>query len=232
MSANRQNEQLTGNLTKICFQDVDVEMEKGIDWSKVQDRRNLARDGLPRVLKLPIVPDQFTLIVQSLTPDTKLLDVGANTRRLENVIAERFGTITYKSLDPDQNLPHDYHDFSTVDESFDIVACMDVIEHLNVSDVHELVDQVHSVLRDDGVFFISTPNVHHPTWFRRDCTHKTYWHYNELAGILLHAGFKNLSAYRVGELDLKGRLIYPLYKPLIKMLDLDFATSIMIMCQK
>ncbi|MBF0528527.1 MAG: methyltransferase domain-containing protein [Deltaproteobacteria bacterium] len=203
-----------------------------MDWSIIQQSRDLAKGRFPRALKLPIVPDQFTLILKSLKADTKVLDIGANDRRLEKVIWENFGAIHYKSLDADRRLPHDYYDFEEITEKFNLIACLDVVEHLEPDVVFQLLAKAFHRLDDPGTMFVSTPNVFHPTWLRRDCTHRTYFHYDELAGMLLSVGFKQIQVFRIGRLDWKGRLAYPFYKPLLKMLDLDYATSIMIRAEK
>lgn len=203
-----------------------------MDWSTIKQARDLAEGRFPRALKLPIVPDQFTLVLKYLTPETRLLDVGAHNRRLEKVIQEKYGQVYYKSLDPDRGLPQDYYDIEDIHEKFNLAACLDVVEHLDPADVLTLLNQVFGLLTTPGTLFVATPNVFHPTWLRRDCTHRTYFHYDDLAGMLLAIGFKDLQVFRVGQLDWKGRLVFPLYKPLLKLLDLDYATSIMIRADK
>lgn len=43
------------------------------------------------------------------------------------------------------------------DQSFDVVCCSEVIEHLE--NYHDLIRQVHRVLKPGGVFVVTTPNV-------------------------------------------------------------------------
>jgi SAM-dependent methyltransferase len=49
------------------------------------------------------------------------------------------------------------------DESFDVVVLDEVIEHL--VDTDSILDEIHRVLRHDGQFLISTPNL--AAWFNR-----------------------------------------------------------------
>lgn len=203
-----------------------------MDWSAIQKSRELGRERFPRILKLPIVPDPFSPVVDAVDSNSRVLDVGANTRRLQKKIGERLEGVYYKSLDVDKSHPHDYNDMSEVNEKFNLVACLDVVEHLLVEEVFSLVSDVYSLLEEGGLFFVSTPNVHHPNFFWRDCTHRTPFRYNELAGILYQAGFKDLEVTRVGQLDFKGRITFLIFKPLLKFLDLDYATSIIIKAAK
>ncbi|MFH1090788.1 MAG: methyltransferase domain-containing protein, partial [Pseudomonadota bacterium] len=186
----------------------------------------------PRLLKLPVVPNQFILILEAIGNDTRMLDVGANDRRLLRLVNEVHGRVYYKSIDIDTEFPHDYYAFEEVAERFNLIACLDVVEHLSVEEAFKIMGELYSLLEEGGTVFVSTPNVHHPSWYRRDCTHQTPFHYNELAGILLRSGFKDLEIFRVGELDLKGKIAYFFYKPLLKMLDMDYATSIIIKGKK
>ncbi|MGJ7485912.1 methyltransferase domain-containing protein [Variovorax sp. LT2P21] len=42
--------------------------------------------------------------------------------------------------------------------SFDVVTCFEMIEHVNLQTQHRAIEQIARLLRDDGVFVISTPN--------------------------------------------------------------------------
>ena len=42
--------------------------------------------------------------------------------------------------------------------SFDVVTCFEMIEHVDLQTQHQTIQQVARLLRDDGVFVISTPN--------------------------------------------------------------------------
>ncbi|MCU4121268.1 methyltransferase domain-containing protein [Variovorax sp. N23] len=42
--------------------------------------------------------------------------------------------------------------------SFDVVTCFEMIEHVDLQTQHRAIEQIARLLRDDGVFVISTPN--------------------------------------------------------------------------
>jgi SAM-dependent methyltransferase len=47
------------------------------------------------------------------------------------------------------------------DDSFDLLLCLDVIEHLNLLDQPAAIAEMHRVLRPDGVLLASIPNLAH-----------------------------------------------------------------------
>lgn len=54
------------------------------------------------------------------------------------------------------NIERDWFPFE--DKSFDMVLCCEVLEHLLINPSHMLYES-HRVLKDDGFFIMSTPNV-------------------------------------------------------------------------
>ena len=50
----------------------------------------------------------------------------------------------------------------TADGKYDVVILNDVIEHLTKPEIFELLDGVHALLSEQGVFLIKTPNMANP----------------------------------------------------------------------
>ena len=69
---------------------------------------------------------------------------------------------------------YDGYHLAFPDNHFDVVTCVDVLEH--VEDYHRLIDEMLRVSRK-GVF-ISTPNKR-PEYTNKDGTPKNYWHLRE-----------------------------------------------------
>ncbi len=86
--------------------------------------------------------------------------------------------------------------------------------------------RARGLLKKGGIFIASTPNVCHPVVFWRDCTHITPFRYDELYGMLTQAGFSGVQIYRTGTFSLKDRLVALLYRPLLRLLRMDFAPGI------
>lgn len=203
-----------------------------IDWSAIKRGRDSTRGMFPRVLKLPIIEDARKRVSELLPEGGSLLDVGAYDRNLERYFKKVGKAASYKSCDRDRTLPHDYYSLDEIHEKFDVIVVFEVIEHLSVSDTIALMRDLLPLLKDQSALVISTPNVFHPTTFWRDCTHKTGFRYNELVGIMQSVGFKDFEVYRVARMNLKDRVTIFFYKPLIKLLNMDFAGRILVVGRK
>ena len=201
-------------------------MADGIDWSKIRRGRDAASKSLPKITKIPIVKSNRQVISNILKNGDAILDIGANNRSLEKYLSSIIGKVSYFSLDTDKNLPHDYYDMAAIDRKFDVIVALDVIEHMTLIDTVALFERIYELLNPSGCIVISTPNVCHPVRFWRDCTHITPYRYDELAGLLISAGFHDIKIYRIKNMKAKDRLRYWIYSPLLRLLDIDFAPGI------
>ncbi len=201
-------------------------MANGIDWSKIRRGRDAASKLLPKITKIPIVKSNRQIISNILKDGDAILDIGANDRNLEKDINSTGINLSYFSLDIDKNLPHDYYDMAAIDRKFDVIVALDVIEHMTLIDTVVLLERIHELLNPSGRVVISTPNVCHPVRFWRDCTHVTPYRYDELAGLLISAGFHDIKIYRIKDMKTKDKLRSWIYRPLLRLLDIDFAPGI------
>ena len=198
---------------------------KGLDWNTVIKGRRLAA-SLPHILKLPVIKSVHDLIPRYLKKGDSLLDIGANDRHIKTLLERNGIDIKYFSLDIDQSFKHDYNDIKAVDRRFNMLLAIEVIEHIDPAVAMELFRSAFGMLEKDGVFLISTPNVCHPVVFWRDCTHITPFRYDELYGLLASAGFGDIEVFRIGSTRLKDRLLALYYRPLLRLMRMDFASGI------
>lgn len=204
-------------------------------WSKIAHYRKYQK-GLPSsIWKVPIITDNIKLIMHIVKNGDKILDIGAHSRSLKSQFKNYGRQITYKSMDIDKSLPHDYYSLDEIKEKFNVIFCLEVIEHMVAGAGMEMFSKIYELLKSDGKLVISTPNIYHPVVFREDPTHITPWGYEDLVGTLISLGFKEVKIYRFASRRAAFGRSNP--KRIIKRwlcynLGLDFAKKIFIICKK
>ncbi|MBN1255776.1 MAG: methyltransferase domain-containing protein [Deltaproteobacteria bacterium] len=168
-----------------------------------------------------------------LRPGMRILDVGASDRRMERGIKEIYPNVIYKSMDVDRGLPHDYYTLDGINEQFDLIMLFEVIEHLELEVGIKMLSRLNELLVHGGRLVISTPNIFNPSRFWFDATHKVAYSYEELGGILLGQGFEVLDIYRTFNASFPKYFVrLTLFYPLHRILNVDFAKSIVFLAQK
>jgi SAM-dependent methyltransferase len=168
-----------------------------------------------------------------LRPGMRILDVGASDKRMQKKVKDIYPDILYKSMDIDCTVPHDYYSLDAIDEQFDLIILFEVIEHLDMEQGVKLLSRLYELLVDGGQLIISTPNIFNPGRFWIDATHKTAYSYEELGGVVLSQGFEVLGIYRTFHASLlKYLLRITLFYPLHRILNVDFAKSIVVLAQR
>jgi 2-polyprenyl-3-methyl-5-hydroxy-6-metoxy-1,4-benzoquinol methylase len=204
-----------------------------LDWSQIIHYRDQIHERYRKIWHIPLIKKRFNLIDRNVRPGIRILDVGAGERGMEDKIVKKHDAVTYKSMDIDRQLPHDYYSLDDIDEQFDLVLLLDVIEHLELEDGVKMLQRINELLVDGGMLIINTPNIFNPSRFWLDATHKVAYSYEELGGILLSQGFDVLEIYRTyndsfPKYILRLTLCYSLHR----ILNVDFAKSIIIVASK
>ena len=204
-----------------------------IDWSQLNNGRDQIHARYPKIWNLNLIKRPSRLVKSCLRPDIHILDVGASDRRMESRVKDVYPDIIYKSMDVDRCLPHDYYTLDDIDEQFDLVILFEVIEHVGLEEGIELLGRLNELLVDGGKLIISTPNIFNPSRFWFDATHKVAYSYGELGGVLLGQGFEVQGIYRTFNASVpKYFLRLTLFYPLHRILNVDFAKSIVFLAQK
>lgn len=204
-----------------------------LEWSKIFEFRELIHKRYKDVWHIPLIKRRSVLFKRFLRDGMRVLDVGAGFRGAENEIKKLGISIDYKSMDIDKSIYHDYYDLSDIKEDFDAILLFEVIEHLSLEDGINLLKKLHRLTKKNGVIIVSTPNIFNPSRFMRDATHKTFYAYDELSGIL------NLSGYQIEEIyrsynDAFHRYFFKVFITgfLFKTFGIDYAYSIFIVARK
>lgn len=204
-----------------------------LDWSKLINYRDQIHERYRRIWDIPLIKRRFTLIARNIRPGLRLLDVGAGEQGMEAKIKERYPDVLYKSMDIDCRLPHDFYSLEDIDEQFDLIILLGIIEHLELEEGVKMLRRLNDLLVDGGKMIINTPNVFNPSRFWLDATHKTAYSYEELGGMVLSQGFEVLGIYRIFHASfLKYVFRLTLFYPLHRILNVDFAKSIVILAGK
>jgi len=204
-----------------------------VDWSQIVYHRDQIHERYHAIWDLPIVRRRTRFVQAYLRPGIRILDVGAWKRKMGKKMEGLYPDIAYKSMDVDRNLFHDYYSLDEIDERFDLITFFEVIEHLELEEGIKMLGRLKQLLADGGLLFISTPNVYNPTRFLLDATHKVAYSYEELGGLLLSQGFTVQGIYRTYNAStLKYFLRLTLLYPLHKIVNVDFARSIIVVAAK
>lgn len=204
-----------------------------IKWSEMIQYLDQIHERWPSIWDLKLIKRPSRLIMHHLRPGMRILDVGASDRRMEQRIKGAYPDITYKSMDIDRGFRHDYYSLDDIDEQFDLITLLEVIEHIELEKGMELLGRLRNLLTPRGIIIISTPNIFHPNRFWQTTTHKVAYSYGEFAGFLLSKSFEVLEIYRTFNASVpKYFLRLTVFYPLHRILDVDFAKSIVFLAQK
>ncbi len=206
-----------------------------IEWSDLKARREEVKRTYPSIRKVPLLfgtkRELMGEIVGGLSGS--VLDVGG-ARKFLGRLCETAPSITeYKSMDVDTSAEHDYKSLGEIKRTFTNIFVLDVIEHLDLKDGKKLLKECGRVLAPGGNIILTVPNNLHPTAHGGDVTHITSYRYHELGALLLMCGFTGLSISRVSAKNRPGhRLLAWLLRPIMRFMDVDYATGILIKATK
>jgi len=202
------------------------------EWSLFYEKQVLLRRRYGSVWGVPLKRRHTDVVLEWLEPGLSVLEVGAGDRNIfHKVDLESYG-LDYRSLDPDDSLPHDYRSVATVERTFQRIWMFEVIEHLGLEDGFELLGSLLEILEPGGVLILTTPNGHHPHRFREP-HHLTPFKYDNLGALLLLAGFEVEGIYRLHNDSILMKIAHRyLLQWLHRFLDIDFAPSLLAVARR
>ncbi len=202
-----------------------------LDWSDLKKRREQVKRAYPSIRRVPLVFGTKRELMGGITQGLSgtVLDVGGSGRFVGKLCEANPSITEYRSMDVDASGEHDYRSLSEITRTFDNLFVLDVIEHLELKEGRDLLKECARLLSPGGTIILTIPNNLHPTAFTGDVTHVTSYRYFELGALLLICGFTGLSISRVSAKDRAGhRLLAWLLRPIMRFMDVDFATGILI----
>ncbi|HDK81267.1 MAG TPA: methyltransferase domain-containing protein [Nitrospirae bacterium] len=204
-------------------------------WSGIKKKREEMRKKYPSIFKIPIIYSTKRMLIKNTLRDFngKLLDIGAGDRFVGEICSDKGRTIEYKSMDADRTRSHEYYALEEISEKFNGIMLLDVIEHLSLEEGFKFLKRISELLEPGGKIFLTVPNNFHPTAFFVDCTHITSYRCHDLGALLSLLGFEDVQIFRVSaKRKIKHRIFAVLLRPVMKWMDIDFATGIFITARK
>ena len=128
--------------------------------------KNTKSDGLD-----PITEERVKWAVDFIKPDKiKLLDIGVGYGYFEKLLLEKKKKLELFGIDISQKglerirkkIPGEFkhgrvEKIPYRDSSFDIVVCLEVLEHISATDIFKALKEIRRVLKKDGQFVVSVP---------------------------------------------------------------------------
>lgn len=90
---------------------------------------------------------------------SSVLDFGAGDLRIMHKFRAAGYTGDYHTLDIGPEHEHTYRDASEVSRSYEAIMCLDVIEHMTLTEGLTLLDRLVDLLEPGGVLILQTPNA-------------------------------------------------------------------------
>jgi SAM-dependent methyltransferase len=203
------------------------------DWDEHISCRDQIYERYPRIWDLKLIRKPSALLRSYLHSRLRILDIGINGKTMTGKLETIYSDLIYKRIDVDPGFLSDMHLFDDTQKQFDFIILFEVIEQLQPEQGMELLNRLNKLLVDGGKLIISTPNIFNPSRVWKDADFRTAYSYEELGGIILSQGFTVLGVYRAFHASVLDYLLHrTLFYPMHRILNVDFAKSIVILAVK
>jgi len=160
----------------------------------------------------------------------KILDMGCG----EGVVVEKYRKLGYNITGFDLNYSSDYVSIGDIlkipaeNESYDLVLCLDVIEHLEYGEQRQAIKELNRVLKRGGKLILAVPNLAH---FMSRFTFLFSGRLFRTSNIYRHKGDRSIHEFvkmmeKEGFKIEKKKGIFPTY-PLIGLLTVVFPSKVL-----
>lgn len=178
------------------------------------------------------------IIYNSVQKAQMLLDVGAGNLRIRDKLRASGLQAVYKTLDIGSDFLYDYKSIEEVQENFNAILFLDVLEHLDLRHGLETLQKLVNRLSPEGVLVVQTPNARCiRSSAAKDMTHIHSYNLSDLYSHLITLGL-NVQGYRVAFREQPSPSISWKFKYLLgawittRLLGADFADNILLVATK
>lgn len=177
------------------------------------------------------------VLFKAIEEKSNLLDIGAGNFRVKKKIINAGFKGTYDTQDIGEEFSYTYNNINEISKKYGAIICLDVIEHLQLAEGLNLIEQLIERLEDGGVLVIQTPNarcIRHPlSW---DMSHLHCYNLNDLWSYLSNFNLE-VKGYRVvfvaEQTSLKNKFLSMIGSYVItRLLGMDYADNIMLIAIK
>ncbi|HBH47738.1 MAG TPA: hypothetical protein DDX98_03825 [Bacteroidales bacterium] len=132
----------------------------------------------------------------------------------------------------DQTNYHNYYSWEQIDREFDLVLCIEILEHLSAEKAFELVKLSSSICKPGGYILFTVPNVYTPG-IQLEFTHQTAYGINDIGGLCLLSGLNIISGARIFTKSARHQIVHKyFFYWLHRLLRIDFCQSIALLLRK
>jgi hypothetical protein len=217
-------------------------MKKDLVYLNYWKRKELLKAELPKFLLLrwwssKDICEVEKVILSNLKDRDTVLDVGAGDLRTKLKFEQAGYTGEYHTQDIGEEFTYTYRTIDEVKSQYAAILCLDVIEHLQLSEGLELIHSLVNLLEPGGVVVIQTPNarcVRNPlSW---DITHLHCYNIYDLWAYLTSMGLR-VEGYRV-VFEPEHRSIWQQFMSFLsryiitRFLGVDYADNIVLIANK
>lgn len=201
-------------------------------WLAFARERGAFRRRFPDPWRYPIVCSPLDLFPAGAGAPATVLDVGATTRHMKTPVETKWTGSRYMSVDLDRTNEHDFYSLDEISDPFDLVLCLEVIEHLDGEAALGMLRSIYDCVKPGGHFIVSVPNVF-TQGVQLEFTHRTAFSPYDLGGVVTLTGFEAMSIARWWT-NKPGRALTArkLLSPLFSLLRLDFCQSFIVAGKK
>jgi hypothetical protein len=128
-------------------------------WQRKQLPKETPHFPLRRWWRTDGLCDIERVYFEAVKPAQRLLDVGAGDLRIRQKLLVAGYTGEYHTQDIGGEHEYTYSSLDEVDDGYDAVLCLDVVEHLPLGEGLKLIGRLVELLNPGGSLVIQTPNA-------------------------------------------------------------------------